>query len=86
MTLGHANLPIVLRLPHIFFFHVTGLLLAPPPPLAAPSPLGLHLLFIYTYNHAHVERTATVGLQAKTALAMPDIAHRKREFSPNIFS
>jgi hypothetical protein len=39
------------------------------------------------YNHARIEPTATVGLQAKTALAMPDCpAHRKREFSPNIFS
>ena len=72
---------------HFFSLHVTCLLLPfarlpsfPPSPPAAPSPLGLHLLFIYS-NHAHVERTATVGLQAKTALAMPVCPPETRTFS-----
>jgi hypothetical protein len=52
----------------------------PPPPPAAPSPLGLHLTLI-GYIHAHVERTATVGLQAKTASAMPVCPPETRTFS-----
>ncbi len=79
---------ILFSLTAIFFsLHVTCLLLPfarlpsfPPSPPAAPSPLGLHLTLI-GYIHAHVERTATVGLQAKTASAMPVCPPETRTFS-----
>ncbi len=48
--------------------------------IAAPPPLGLHLTLI-GYIHAHVERTVTVGLQAKTASAMPVCPPETRTFS-----
>ncbi len=37
--------------------------------------------FSSTLNHAHIERTATVGLQAKTALAMHVCPPETRTFS-----
>ncbi len=49
-------------------------------PVRPVPPLGLHLTLI-GYIHAHVERTATVGLQAKTASAMPVCPPETRTFS-----
>jgi hypothetical protein len=70
MTLGHANLPVVLLLTHIFFLSCDW---------ALDSRLLLPII-MPTLNELLL-----LGSRPKQLLLCL-IAHRKREFSPNIFS
>jgi hypothetical protein len=80
---------ILFRLLYIIFVSSCDWIVAavpPPPPPPTPLPPLPHRHWGCTSSssfsiHAHVESTATFGLQAKTALAMPDCPPETRMLS-----